>query len=119
MYWVFLVVGAILTLAYVAMKIRSGQLATSDAVFWFLLALAFIVIAVFPQLVYWLSGVLGFESPSNFVFLCVLVVIVYRQLSVSVENARLRGKIVQLTQALALSGACRREEAAIMREEQE
>lgn len=106
MYWVFLVAGAILALAYVVVKIRHSQLATADAVFWFLFALLLIVMAVFPQIVYFFSSLLGFESPSNFVFLCMFVVVIFRQLIVSVENARLRTKITQLTQAIALSRVC-------------
>lgn len=119
MYWVFLVAGAILALTYVVVKIRHNQLTTSDAVFWFLLTLVLIIAAIFPQIVYWLSGLLNFESPANFVFLCILVVLMFRQLTISVENAQLRSKIIQLTQALALSGACEKEEADLAREESE
>lgn len=69
MYWIVLIAGAILALIYVVVKIRHNQLATSDAVFWFLLALVLIVMALFPQVVYFFSNALGFESPANFVFL--------------------------------------------------
>lgn len=105
MYWIVLVVGAVLALAYVVVEIRHSQLATSDAVYWFLFALVLIVMALFPQIVYSLSHILGFESPANFVFLCVLAVVIFRQLTASVENARLRSKVVQLTQVIALSRA--------------
>ena len=50
MYWIVLIAGAILALIYVVVKIRHNQLATSDAVFWFLLALVLIVMALFPQM---------------------------------------------------------------------
>ena len=52
MYWIILVIGAILALAYVVVKIRHNQLATADAVFWFVLALVLIIMAIFPQIVY-------------------------------------------------------------------
>ena len=105
MYWIILVIGAILALAYVVVKIRHNQLATADAVFWFVLALVLIIMAIFPQVVYFLSSILGIESPANFVFLCMLTIVIYRQLIVSVENARLRSKIVTLTQTIALSSS--------------
>ena len=70
--------------------------------FWFLFALALIVVALFPQVVYGLTGLLGMESPANFVFLCVLAIVVYRLLSLSVENARLRAKLTTLVQHVAL-----------------
>lgn len=68
MYWIVLIAGAILALIYVVVKIRHNQLATSDAVFWFLLALVLIVMALFPQLVYLFSNALGFESPAQLCF---------------------------------------------------
>ena len=75
MYWVALIAGAVLALVYVVVKIRHNQLATSDAVFCFLFALALIVMAIFPQIIYGFSSVLGIESPANFVFLCILAVV--------------------------------------------
>ncbi len=103
MYWVALIIGAVLALVYVVVKIRHNQLTTADAVYWFFFALVLIVMALCPQIVYFFSNILGFESPANFVFLCMLAVVIFRQLAVSVENARLRSKVVQLTQAIALS----------------
>lgn len=103
MYWILLIAGAIFALTYVAVKIRHHQLATADAVFWFLFALTLIIVSIFPQIVFFFSNLLGFESPANLVFLCLLIVVIYRQLSASVENARLRTKLTQLTQSVALS----------------
>ena len=97
MYWIVLVAGALLTLVYVLVKIRHNQLATADAVFWFLFALILIVLA------YGLASLLGIESPANLVFLAMLVVVIYRLLTLSVENARLKEKLVALTQAVALA----------------
>ncbi len=103
MYWIVLIAGAICALGYVILKIRHNQLATADAVFWFIFALVLILAALFPQVVFGLSDVLGIESPANFVFLCVLVVVVYRLLTLSVENARLRAKVTTLVQHVALA----------------
>lgn len=118
MYWFVLVAGAVLALAYVLVKIRHNQLTTSDAVFWFLLALALIVMAIFPQLVYFLSSILGFESPANLVFLCMLAIVIFRQLTAAVESARLRSKVTQLTQIIALSRVGDQMEEEVAREEE-
>lgn len=106
MYWVILVIGALGALFYVVMKIRHGQLATTDAVFWFFFAFALIVAAVFPQCVFFFSDLLKIESPANFVFLCILAIVIFRLLTMSVENASLRNKMNQLVQIVALSEAC-------------
>ena len=60
---------------------------------------------------------LGIESPANFVFLCILAVVIYRQLTMAVEHARLRNKITQLTQVIALSRMDDPAEAGMERED--
>lgn len=102
MYWILLIVGAVGMAAYVCAKIRHKQLATADAVFWFFFSFVLILMAVFPQSVFALSGALGFESPANFVFLCILMVVICRQLAASVEIARQRAKLTSLVQYIAL-----------------
>lgn len=102
MYWILLVAGAAGMAVYVIAKICHRQLATSDAVFWFFFSFFLIVMAVFPKLIFALSSALGFESPANFVFLCVLVVVICRQLAVSVEIARQRARLTALVQHMAL-----------------
>lgn len=104
MYWIFLIIGAILTLVFVIGKIRSNRILTADAVFWFVLAVCFVLMAIFPQVVILLSNLLGFDSPANFVFLSILAIVIYRLLTTSVELAHLRSQVVQLTETLALSG---------------
>ncbi|MEC4185371.1 DUF2304 domain-containing protein [Adlercreutzia sp. R21] len=103
MYWVALVLGAIFTLVYVVLKIRSNQMSTADAVFWFVLSFCMVVMALVPGVAFFFSDTLGFLSTANFIFLCILAVLMYHQLSMSVKVARLQNKLSQLTQAIALS----------------
>ena len=106
-----LIVGAVLTLAYVISKIRSKQITTSDAVFWFVLSFCLVLLALIPNIVFFMSNVLGFVSPANFIFLCVLVVLIYYQLTMSVKLCRLQATVTQLTQVIALSGIDKKEAA--------
>lgn len=99
---VFLVFGAVLALAFVLYKIRKGQVQTADAVFWFLLAAILVLLAVFPQIAFWCADALGIESPANFIFLCMVGVLFAKLLLQSVEIARLKAKLTQLVQEVAL-----------------
>lgn len=101
----FLASGSILALIFVLVKIRKRQIQTADAVFWFLLALVFVVLALFPRIAFFLAGALGVESPANFIFLCVLAVLFVKVLLQSVEVARLRTRLSQLAQSVALDSA--------------
>lgn len=99
---VFLAFGSLLSLGFVLLKIRKKQIQTADAVFWFLLALVFVVLALFPQIAFLLSDFLGIESPANFIFLCALAVLFIKVLLQSVEISKLRTRLSQLTQEVAL-----------------
>lgn len=118
MYWIVLIAGAILALIYVVVKIRHNQLATSDAVFWFCWRWCLLLWPCSPNSsissqMHWASN-----HPPTLFFLCMLAIVIFRQLTVSVENARLRNKIVQLTQTIALSRTCDSIEESIARQEE-
>lgn len=106
---VTLILGAIALLGFVLNKIRRSQLQTSDAVFWFVLAGCLVVLAVVPQIAYWLSDVLGVLSTANLIFLVVVAVLLVKLLTGSVELARLRSRLTELTQEEALRQAERAE----------
>lgn len=100
-----LILGAIALLGFVLNKIRKSQLQTSDAVFWFVLAGCLVVLAVVPQIAYWLSDMLGVLSTANLIFLAVVAVLLVKLLMDSVELARLRSRLIELTQEEALRQA--------------
>lgn len=102
---IVLAVGAILLLTFVLNKIRRAQLETSDAVFWFVLAGCLVVLALFPQIAFWLADVLGVLSAANLIFLAVVAVLLVKQLMDSVQLARLRSRLIELTQEETLRQA--------------
>ena len=99
---ILLIVGAIAMLAFVLGKIRNSQLKTSDAVFWFLFAGCLVVIAIFPQIVYWAAALVGIQSPANLVFLLVFIILIVKLLLSSVETAQLKSKLNTLVEYEAL-----------------
>lgn len=98
-----LIFGAILMLAFVLLKIRRSQLKTSDSVFWFLFAGCLVVIAVFPQIVYWAASLIGIQSPVNLVYLIIIAILIIRLLMNSVEISLLRKQLKALVQQCALN----------------
>lgn len=97
-----LVVGALVTLIFVIAKIRRSEIKTSDAVFWFFFVLCLLLLALFPQIAFTLSDVLGMESPANLVFLCIVAILLIKQFTTSVEVAKLRDRVTYLVQEIAL-----------------
>lgn len=97
-----LVAGAILTFAFILVKIRHEKMKVDEAMFWFFLALALVILSVFPQIAFFFSNLLDIESPSNFVFLCVIAILVVRGFYLTIELSSLKKKVAELAQDCAL-----------------
>lgn len=99
---VVLVVCAICAFAYILRKIRKSEITIADSTFWFLFAVSLVLLALFPQIAFFFSEALQIQSPSNFVFLYVIAVLVIREFLSTVELAKLRARLTTLTQREAL-----------------
>ena len=99
---IFLLLGAVLLLVLVARKIKKSQFDTHDTFFWLGLSVLLIIAAAFPQLVYLASSILGFQSPSNFVFLAVIATLLWRLFRLQEGVVGLRRKLTMLVQEIAL-----------------
>ena len=99
---VFLLVCAVLVLLFIFRKIRKSEFEIADSIFWFMFVGVLVVLAVFPQIAFSLSKSLGFVSPSNFIFLVVIAVLLIRVFSLNAEVAHLRAKVNGLIQEIAL-----------------
>lgn len=99
---IFLLIVAFLTLAFVIRKLKKSALEIIDSIFWVLLAVLLIVVAAFPQLVFWVTGAFGFDSSSNFVFFCGILVLLARLFTQDLKVATLKRKLTTLTQTEAL-----------------
>lgn len=108
---IFLLCAAFLVLFFVVRKIKRAEFETMDAVFWLVFILVLAILAVFPQIAYAVSGVLGFDAPSNFVFLCVIAILIMRVFTLNVKQAHLRSSLTSLIQELALREAIAADEA--------
>ena len=96
------IVCSLAILFFVMRRIRKSSLEITDSVFWLLLAAALIVVAVFPQLAYWVSDLLGFASPSNFIFACGIIVLLVRTFTQDQKICTLKRKLTRMAQEEAL-----------------
>ena len=96
----FLAVAAVGVLALVVRKVHKSEMQTGDSVFWVLFAGSFVILALFPQVAYFFSSVLGFASPSNFLY--TIGILVLQCFLLTAKVAHLRMKVNTLVQELAL-----------------
>ena len=100
---VLLVLGAVAALVLVGRKVKKGKILVEDAVFWVVLAAIFVILALFPSIAIGLAYALGFMSASNFVYLAIIVLLLWKVFSNSAEISRLKNKVNELAQEIALS----------------
>lgn len=102
-YRLLLAIAALLILLVMLRKIRKSEVKISDSLFWFFFVITLIILALFPEIAYFLSNLLGIESPANLVFLYVIALLLMREFASTVELSRLRSKLAALAQSSALN----------------
>lgn len=98
-----LIVGALLSLFMVWHQIKKNKILVEDSVFWIVTALILVVIAAFPDIAINLAYGLGFMSASNFVYLVVIALLLWKVFTNSSEISRLKAKVNELAQEVALA----------------
>ncbi len=94
---------ALLNMFLVVKDIRKGKIQIEYSVVWVIFSFLLVVLGIFPQICYWASGLLGIQSPSNFVFAFMLIVLLLRNFTLSKEVSQLNVKVTELAQSITLS----------------
>ena len=98
-----LIVGSLISVGIVARGVKRAHIQISDSIFWVLSAAILLLLALFPQIAFACSSLLGFLSPSNFVFVTVIFLLLIKLFSLSCDVSKLSHKVDQLAQEQALS----------------
>ncbi|OUP10058.1 DUF2304 domain-containing protein [Collinsella sp. An2] len=99
---VFLLICAIIVLMFVVRKTKKSQITSGDSIFWLIMSLGFVVLSIFPQIAFSCATFLGIQSPSNFVFLVIIALLLIREFSIQSELSALRTKLTALVQEIAI-----------------
>lgn len=99
---VILLVAAVLAAFWILFKIRKHKLKMEDAIYWVVFAIILLLIGLFPQIAYWLTGVMGVMSTANLVFLIIIFLLLVKIFMLSLKLSVLEDKIEVLTAEVAL-----------------
>ena len=97
-----LIIGAVFVFFFVTNKIKKAKILMGDAIFWVVLSAILVLVGVFPELSMVISAKLGFMSPSNFVFLVVVALLLVKSFTSSAQISLLTHKVEELAQEIAL-----------------
>lgn len=97
-----LIVASLITLIFISRKIRSSKVKLEDSIFWICFAALIFLLSLFPEVFYFFSNVIGFQSPVNFVFLFFVFILLVQSFRMSMRISQADTKIKELTQQLAI-----------------
>lgn len=99
---VALILVSVLFLLFLLNKIRKSKLMIEYAIFWILFAFMLVIIAVFPEIIYWATGTLRVMSPANLLFLFIIFILLVKVFLMTIELSQLENKVNELIQKIAL-----------------
>ena len=105
-----LVVISMLSMLNIMKRVRRYKLQIEYSIFWIVFSVLLIIIAIFPKIMFWMSELLGIQSPANMVFLLVIFILIIKTFNLTLEISRLQYKMQELVQKIALDENNRRNE---------
>ena len=95
-------IAALITFIFVIGLLRRGVLREKYAVLWLFFSGAALLLAIFPAILVWLTGVLGVAEPVNLLFFVTIVLLVLVSVQLSYELSRHEARIRRLAEEVAL-----------------
>lgn len=99
---ILLIIGAVSMMVFMLNKIRQARMKIEFTVFWIGFASVLIIMGVFPQIFYWISDFIGFQSPISMVYLVVIFVLIIKSFFMTIHISQLENKIDNLVQQMAI-----------------
>lgn len=95
---IILVIASLINCFWIIHRICKSQARIEDSIFWICLSALLILMSVFPQVVIWGAKITGVQSPVNFVFLCMIFILLAKDFRMSLKISALEARLQQLAQ---------------------
>lgn len=100
--YIFGILAALLTLAVVVDLLRRGRMRERHAIWWLLAGFLALIVGIFPGILDWAAGLIGFGAPVNLVFFVSIAVLFLVCIQHSTELTNLESKTRTLAERSAL-----------------
>ncbi|MBO6129246.1 MAG: DUF2304 domain-containing protein [Pseudobutyrivibrio sp.] len=97
-----LLIGSIILFVFIYRKLKKSQLQLMDAFFWIVVSFVILVLSLFPNLGIFLATSFGVQSASNFIFLCIITLLLIKSFLQAIKVSSLEQKVINLTQEIAI-----------------
>lgn len=85
---IVLILISLIFIIFVIKKVNSGKLQTQFSLAWLLIATVIIIIAVFPQIMYFAADLLRIEASSNLVYLLAIIVLLFLLVNLTIKMSK-------------------------------
>lgn len=99
---ILLVISAVLMLAFMLKRIRQAKLKIEYTIFWIAFSTILVLMGIFPKVLYWISNLIGFQSPISMVFLVIIFVLIIKMFFMTIQISQLENKVDALAQQIAI-----------------
>ena len=97
-----LLVASMFSCVWIVHRIRGAQVRLEDTLFWIVSAVILAVLGLFPEVSYWMSGMLGIQSPANFIFFIMICLLFEKILTMSILHSQMEEKYINMAAEIAL-----------------
>lgn len=99
---IILLVASFVTAVFVFVKIKKSQFKIGDTLYWLFFCLFLLAMSVFPKVVAWISAIIGFEAPSNFIFVAIIFLLLVKIFLIDARVSKNEDKLTKLSQKYAI-----------------
>jgi len=97
-----LIAACVITVIFVFRKIKKSQFKIGDTLYWLFFSIFLLVMSIFPNAVFWVSDLIGFEASSNFIFVVIIFLLLVKIFLLDARVAKLEDKQTKLAQKYAI-----------------
>ncbi len=94
--------GGLAVFAFIIFSIRRSKMVIGDSIFWFLFALALMVLAIKPEIIFYIARKLHIASASNLAFLVMIAFLLVRVFQQDLKISQLTTKLQNFVQDSAI-----------------
>ena len=99
---IMLLIAAVFSAWWILLKIRKCKVKMEDAIFWVCFAVILLIMGIYPEFTYWLTGVFQMQSPANLIFLIIIFLLIEKVFTLSIITSQLEDKVTVLSAEVAL-----------------
>ncbi|MBQ8266859.1 MAG: DUF2304 domain-containing protein [Clostridia bacterium] len=97
-----MIAASMTTAIFVIRKIKKSQFKIGDTLYWLFFCLFLLAMSIFPKAIFFISDLIGFESPSNFIFVAIIFLLLVKIFLLDARVSKNEEKLMKLSQKYAI-----------------